>query len=424
MVELIKNNYIMKSIVLKRISIIIVMTLVLIGCADNILAPLEKNSVAPGLVTSVSVENLPGSAKITYTLPSDQDLLYVKAEYNLANGTKMQVKSSYYNNSLVVEGFADVKSHVVKLYSVNRSEVASEPVEVTVTPLESPIWAVMRSIKNVDPTVFGGVKPAFAGVYIAAKNSTRTSISILVMEKNDRGDWAVNPSSIYTSTDSIRKTIRGLTIEKHNFAITVRDRWLNTTDTLKVDITPYPESELDKGKFGNSDIIGDSPHFAANSRSGMWDGELQNWPRCYLTDPANPGQHSVTIDTGILTKMSRIKIWDYPEYIVSGAYNRSYYNIGNLKEFEIWGWPLNSAPTVAGLDGWVKMGSYNAVKPSGKPFGEQTTEDYNTALAGFSWDFDVAAPPVRFIKIVSLKNWQGLGTLSIGEIKVYGAPAN
>jgi hypothetical protein len=29
---------------------------------------------------------------------------------------------------------------------------------------------------------------------------------------------------------------------------------------------------------------------------------------------------------------------------------------------------------------------------------------------------------VRYLKIISIKNWQGLGTLGIAEIKVYGAP--
>lgn len=412
----------MKWIVLKRSVISIAIALVVIGCDQNNLEPLENNSTPPSLVTGVSVENLPGGAKITYTLPSNQDLLYVKAEYTLANGTKMQVKSSYYNSSLLVEGFADTKDHVITLYSVNRSEVASEPVQVTVTPLESPIWAVMRSIKNVDPAAFGGVVPAFAGVNIEALNITRANVSILLMEKNDKGDWAVNLNSIYTSTDSIAKTIRGLSIEKHQFAITVRDRWLNTTDTIFPEITPFPEMELNKSNFGNSAFPGDTPSNPSNTRSGMWDGELQNWPKVYLTNVAIVGEHSVTIDTGVLTKMSRIKIWDYPEYITSGAYNRSYYNIGNLKDFEIWGWPLNTPPTVAGTAGWVKLGSYRATKPSGKPFGDQTTEDYNTALAGFSWDFNVTAPPVRYLKIISIKNWQGLGTLGIAEIKVYGAP--
>lgn len=403
----------MKWIFLKRSFFTIAMALIIIACDQNNLEPLESNTTAPGQITSVSVINLPGSAKITYTLPANQDLLYVKAEYTLANGTKMQVKSSYYNNSLVVEGFGDTNDHVITLTSVNRSEIASEPVLVTVTPLESPIWAVKRSITAI---------AAFAGVHLKALNVTRANVSILIMEKNDKGDWAVNPNSIYTSTDSIAKTIRGLSIVEHHLAIVVRDRWLNTTDTIFTTITPYPESELDKSKFGNSDFIGDTQHFAANSRSGMWDGELQNWPKVYLTDPAIlvPSQHTVTIDTGVLTKMSRIKIWDYPEYLGTG---RAYYNIGDLKDFEIWGSP--TAPTVAGTDApWVKLGTYHSIKPSGLPLGQQTSEDYNTALAGFSWDFEVNAPPVRYLKIKSIKNWTGQGTIAIAEIKVYGAPSN
>lgn len=417
------------SNVLQRIifAISLAMTLVVTGCTDNILEPLEHNSAPLGTVSNVTHENQPGGATITYTLPDEQDLLYVKAEYTLATGQKMQVKSSFYNNSLAVEGFADTKPHVVTLYAVNRSETVSEPVQVTITPLESPIWAVMRSLGNDSGDRSANVKPAFAGVYLHALNLSRANVAILVMEKNDKGDWTTNPNSIYTTQDTISKTIRGLSIEPHHFAITVRDRWLNTTDTIYKDITPFPEVELDKSKFGNAAFPGDTPHWSENSLSGMWDGDILNWPKVYVTHPSaltTIPQHVVTIDTGVLIKMSRIKIWDYPEYKPSGAYARSYYNTGNLKDFVIYGWPLNTPPTEAGFDGWVPLGHFHEVKPSGLPLGQMSTEDYNAAAAGFSWDFDPSAPAVRYLRLKSLSNWEGLGTLSIAEIKIYGAPAN
>jgi hypothetical protein len=381
--------------------------LIVVSCDQNNLDPLESNSNPPGQVSNVSVENLPGKARLTYSLPSDQDLLYVKAEYTLANGRKMEVKSSYYNNSLLVEGFADTDEHDVKLYAVNRSETASEAVVVKIKPLEAPIWDVFRSINT---------GAAFGGIYVTGDNITRENLSILVMQKNQQGDWVVDPKSIYTSTDVINKTVRGFAAVNQDFAITVRDRWLNTTDTLYVSITPLEEFTIPKSGYKHFPLPGDTPSHTTAVPSGMWDGNIMDWPKVFLTQGAVAGQHVVTIDTGVLGKKSRIVIWDYPEYFNG----RMYYYTGDLKEFEIWG-SANPNPDGSLDSSWVKLGSYNAVKPSGLPFGQQTTEDYNTAVAGFSWDFDPTAPPVRYLRIVSIKNWGGIGSMAIGEIQVYGS---
>jgi hypothetical protein len=407
MVIILKNLDMKWKIVLKSVFTIAI-TLLVISCDQNKLEPLENNSTAPGQVQNVTVENLPGKSKITYTLPSDQDLLYIKAEYILANGVKMEVKSSYYNNSLEVEGFADAAEYEVKLYSVNRSETVSNPVVVKIYPLESPIWGVFRSLD---------VKAAFSGIRVDATNANRQDISILVMEKNKLGDWVVDTKSIYTSTDLVSKTLRGYSVEEHNYAITIRDRWLNTTDTLFTTITPLLELSIPKSGYKHFPLPGDTKTHPSAIPAGMWDGNIMDWPKVFLTDGAVPGPHVVTIDTGILAKMSRIVIWDYPEYYLG----RSYYYVGDLKEFEIYG---SASPNPDGsLDGtWVKLGNYKATKPSGLPYGQQTNEDYQTALAGFSWELDVAAPKVRYLRIKSIKNWAGIGSMAIGEIQVYGNP--
>lgn len=386
----------------------ITIALLFVSCDQNDLEPLENNSTPPGQVSNVSVENLAGKSKIIYSLPTDQDLLYVRAEYTLASGKTMEVKSSYYNNSLEVEGFADAKEYDVKLYSVNRSEVASAPVVVKINPLESPIWDVFRSLN---------IKAAFGGIRVNADNPNRQDISILVMEKNNLGDWVVDTKSIYTATNLVAKTLRPYTIAEHEYAITVRDRWLNTTDTLFTKVTPILELTIPKSGYKHFPLPTDTKTHASAVPAGMWDGNLLDWPKVFLTDGSVGGQHVVTIDTGVLAKMSRIVIWDYPEYYLG----RSYYYIGNLKDFEIYG---SASPNPDGsLDGtWIKLGTYNAVKPSGLPYGQQTDEDYQTALAGFSWDFDVDAPKVRYLRIKSLKNWAGIGTMAISEIQVYGNP--
>ena len=65
----------------------------MLGCEEDLKEPLFQDSDVPGPVTSPVVENLPGAAVITYGLPQDQDLLYVKAEYDLPSGVHVVTKS-------------------------------------------------------------------------------------------------------------------------------------------------------------------------------------------------------------------------------------------------------------------------------------------------------------------------------------------
>ena len=54
--------------------------------------------------------------------------------------------------------------------------------------------------------------------------------------------------------------------------------------------------------------------------------------------------------------------------------------------------------------------------------GQQTDEDYQLANSGLSFDFDISAPKVRYLRIKTIKNWQGSSFMSIAELQVYGDP--
>jgi len=380
---------------------------------DGLRTPLENNQEAPGPVTNVQVENLAGKAKLSYTVPSQQDLLYVKAVYKLPNGKPMEVKSSYYNNWLMVEGFANEGEYDVELYAVNRSEKVSEVTKVKIHPQESPIWDIYRSME---------VAPAFSGVNIRADNPERSEVAIQIMQKDEYGEWVTHPNSLYTATDYIAYIMRDASLDTVDqpFAFTVRDRWLNYTDTLYANIKPLYETAIPKSGYVGMNLPGDAPHNPSTSMAGMWDNDIDGWPRVYQTQNAHPGIHVITFDIGRLAKLSRIVIWDYPEYYSSGGFGRAYYYLGNLKEFEVWG--SDNPPGDGSFDNWHLLGSYNATKPSGLPFGQQNNEDYQTAREGLSWDFDVTAPKARYLRIRSIKNWGGTTYMGIGEIQVYGDP--
>src|SRR5699024_12741565 len=99
----------------------------------------DLDDVAPGKVSDVKVENIPGGSILSYALPDDKSLLYVLAEYAIHDSTMLNKKSSYYNNSLTIEGFPNTDTRDVKLYAVSRGGKKSASVPVQIQPLTPPV---------------------------------------------------------------------------------------------------------------------------------------------------------------------------------------------------------------------------------------------------------------------------------------------
>ncbi|MCM5528680.1 DUF4959 domain-containing protein [Parasegetibacter sp. NRK P23] len=370
--------------------------------------PINDDPVPPAVVTGVSVVNLPGKAKITYQVPNDERLLYVKAEYVPTSGVPAEAKASYYLDSLIVEGFADTKEYEVKLYSVSRSGVESEPVVVKVQPQEAPIWKVFKSMKVLN---------AFGGFNITAENPSKDNIGLIVLSKNKFLEYEANNNwSVFTNVDSILQKIRGLDTTLVTLGFLVRDRWGNTTDTLFQDIKPIFEVQLDPSKFRGLALPGDAPQVTNGARlEYAWDNRL-GWPYTSFTHQVNggPQPHMITFDMGVLSKLSRVYIRPYPE-------GSRWYFLTTMKRFEIYG---SENPSSNGaLDAsWTLLGYYEVVKPSGLPYGTDNNLDQTTASAGFNWEIRLDAPRVRYLRIRCLENFAGGTAQSINELKVYGDP--
>ena len=95
-------------------------------------------------------------AIITYTLPQDEDLLYVKAVYSLKEGVMSESRSSVYSDTLKVEGFGDTREREVKLIAVDRSKNESPEVVTKINPLEPPIAKIGETLDLIAD--FGGVQ--------------------------------------------------------------------------------------------------------------------------------------------------------------------------------------------------------------------------------------------------------------------------
>ncbi len=396
---------------LKNISYLLLVIIItsLSGCKEEYLEPLENNMEKPDPVTNITVKNEPAQATITYTLPKNQDLLYVKAVYPLKSGVIREVKASYYTNSMILDGFADTEIHDVEVYAVNRSEIVSEPVIIQIQPMESPIWDVIKSMQ---------ILPDFAGVKITAENPFKADVTIEMMRPDSLGAWEKFGDDIYTSQKNIVKTNRGLDTIPQKFGVTVRDRFMNYTDTFIATISPFYEELLAKNKFREVRLPGDAEiQTVTPGMPTMWDGQWGwNHVNRMLTSTLDTNPQWVTVDLGQEAKLSRFKFHTYAEFIT--ASKSLFYYRGQMRHFELWGTTKYSLD--GSFDSWTLLGTFEVTKPSGLPYGEQSTEDFNKGDEGFEFNIDTNAPNIRYLRIKNNENWEGTTWFEISEITLYG----
>ncbi len=136
----------------------------------------------------------------------------------------------------------------------------------------------------------------------------------------------------------------------------------------------------------------------------MWDGVVQAEPY-FLARDAN----EFTFDLGQTKKINRVRQWK--------SWNPGHlYGAQQIKRFTLFG---SASPDVgADLSEWTFLGSFQCIKPSGKP-NEDTDEDMAHVLEGdvFLIHSDT---PVRYIRYQILELWKdGGGWFTIGEMSFF-----
>ena len=169
----------MKTQIKKIIFSIFLITLTF-SCSKNE----DVDSTPPGILSNISVVPTNGGGIISYSLPSDNDISYVRAEYTNSQGEEVFRVSSRYNTSLEINGLNQTTSIKVRLYVVDENENISDEVEIELTPLESFIYLVQQSIE-ISPDL-GGVKITWENiatktvfVYVHILNGTKNCFMFL-----------------------------------------------------------------------------------------------------------------------------------------------------------------------------------------------------------------------------------------------------
>lgn len=359
---------------------------------ENRRHPLENDGIPPAPISEVQVENLPGAARIAYSLPADEDLLYVQADYEIRPGVKQETKASFFDNALVVRGFGDTNPHEVQLYAVDRGGNKSDVVTATVHPLLPPVQAVYDSLDYYED--FGGISVSFV-------NGAQADIVVNVIVRDPSGEW-VDYDRDYTSQASGLFTVRGLESRPTEFGVYVRDRWSNMSDTLIKTLTPLFEQELDKALF--------KPLVLPTDAASTWPlADLWNNNTVQLSGFHSNGNEgfpeSFTMDLGVKAKLSRFRTWQ--------VHDGREYSSGNIKQFELWG---SNAPASDGSwDSWTLLGEFEIVKPSGMAVGQLSNEDIATAAAGDESLVPIAAPAVRYLRFKVISTFASPPNSSTGS---------
>ncbi|RKO73403.1 DUF5126 domain-containing protein [Sphingobacterium puteale] len=396
---------------MKKIYILVFGLISLVGqaCKEEFNRPLEENGSATATVSNVTVKNTPGGAILTYNLPGDANLLYAVAEVETKNGKMSYFKSSAYKDKIEIIGLPDEKPRTIKVFTVNKSEVKSAPVEVTINPLTPPYLHVLRNLK---------MAADFGGVNIQFKNETEADLAFTLERLEPDGNYR-REKDYYSRLKAGSYTFRGIEAEEAKFALYVRDRWENISDTLYATLTPLYEMKLDKSKFrdltldGDSFIYTDQWHIAKRyAWDDTWSSDFNNpygnWLNVTTNEPNNGQPTHITIDLGVKAKLSRFRINHYYRFIDRG-----------MKRYEIWG--RSDQPKDGSWDGWTKMISYEQKKPSGLSGESYTAADKEVWLAGDNGDFPAEIPAVRYIRVKCLENWVGTTNLNFAEITFWGS---
>jgi hypothetical protein len=376
----------------------------LFACKEETLEPLNGG----GQTSDVKVENLSGKVKLTYALPKDPSLFYVKAEYEIRKGKKMEVIATYYNNTLTLEGFGDTEEREVKLYSVSRSEAKSAPVTVKVKPLSPPVVKAFASLDFYAD--FGGISVDFV-------NDDSANIVVGILTKDNAGD--ILPADMYyTSQKKGTFSVRGFNAQPRLFGLYVRDRWSNFSDTVWKEVTPMFEQKLDKKLFKPFKLPTDANLHSNMSMSNLWNDVIvggsssnSSWLR---TANGSGVPHWFTFDMGVKAKLSRF------HYIPRGAVDELnlLYAAGDPYLFEIWG---SNEPAIDGsFTGWTKLSECQNVKPSGLAIGTNSNEDILAAQAGHEFKMPLDIPAVRYIRIKMLQTWGNSDYMWMAEATLYG----
>ncbi len=379
----------------------------LMSCKENTLKPQASDGIAPAKVEIVAVTPLHGGLQIDFKQPADNDLLIIKAVYDLVGGVKGEVQVSYFESTLKVMGFGDTAERTIKIYAVDRGGNVSEAVEVKASPLIGPVKMIQDSL---------AITADFGGARFTYFNWTEAAVSIEIYAEDPITHKLTKVYTVYTSQKSSRYSVRNMKSVPTLFAAVVRDRWDNVSDTIRPasgKLTPLFEEKLNKTKMRKVVLSSDTKWDAWGFKyENLYD---DNFTTTGHTQGDRPWPQIFTIDLGVKTKLSRFRVYQ------RGPNNTYwFYSHGNPKKYDVYGAAVMPADP-NDLTQWQKLRDVCvSVKPSGGS--SNTDEDILHGINGDEYDIDQTAIPsqIRYFRLVVWETWDGAGYVDFQELTWWG----
>ena len=394
----------MKTLI-KKITFSILFVTLIFSCSKNE----NVDTTPPGILSDISVVPTNGGGIISYSLPSDNDISYVRAEYTNSQGEDVFRVSSRYNNSIEINGLNQTTPIQVRLYVVDENENISEEVEIEFTPLESFIYLVQQSIE---------ISPDLGGVKITWENIASKTVFVYVHILN-----GTNETIRILSSDNAQESlfIRGLDAVEMTFSTKVEDFDGNITDLQVVgNYTPLFEEKIEK----NTWTLIASQSINGNAYEGrtvnFWDDivdtvETDSDNSYFIATRENNGGSlnfplDIVIDLNKNVKIKRFKIWQRAYWYQGGGVTY-HYQEENLKSFNLYA--SNDAQS------WDLLGEFDIGDPRDGA-GNIPASAFQEAIDGHDFTLDNTSEQFRYLKFSITSNY-GSTIITVGsEITLYG----
>ena len=395
----------MKKQLNKAVLFLLFIFAAIISCSDH--EDLETSP--PGILSNVSVTPTNGGGIISYTLPSDDDILYVKAVYTNSQGAEVFRVSSKHNTSVEITGLSQSTPVNVKLFVVDVNENISETVAIDFTPLESFIFLVQESIQ---------ITPDLGGVKITWENIASKTVFVYV-HILEGADEDIRILSSNNPQESI--FIRGLPPSEISISTKIEDFDGNITELEeKGTYIPLFEEKIDKSTW--TLVSGQSIN--GNAYEGrtvnFWDDvvdtvETDADNSYFIATRDNNGGSlnfplDIVIDLNKNVKIQRFIVWQRAYWYQGGGVTY-HYQEENIKSFNLYA--SSDAQT------WSLLGEFDIGDPRNGA-GEIPAPAFQEAIDGHEFSLENTSEVFRYLKFQITSNY-GSTQITVGsEITLFG----
>jgi len=394
----------------------------------------STDGIPPAPPTDITYKPLYGGARFFYSVPEDEDLLSVEAQYTNAEGKTFTFSASYFVDSLDVIGFGDTIDYNVTLFAKDRAGNKSNDVVVKVRPLESAISRVISSLV---------LKPGFSSFFIDWENELEQSINIYVdFSYTENGEQRSYTSVFSSNLKEERRFVEDLYLgptDPVKVKVRVSDIYGNMSEPVDMgEITLLEDSEIPKENWflpaANDSVAGVPQVFGDNVEGRLRyvvDGIIDEGENLNFMHTGGRGRTgntadgnmpwNIIIDLGDHYELSRIVTVQRHTNFCGELCRGQYYHAENVGIYEMYILDEDTGE-------WVYVSENKIEVPEGLSELEFVKRGRQGDMAYMYPDEPRYTKPTRWFRYRAMKSFNGNYTLDnancLSELTLYGRKAS